>query len=62
MHIHANNVNNLDKFGYPYALEISFVNTKSIKTAKKKNFQNYPIVKLDYPNVKRNKDIKLIFG
>lgn len=62
MHIHANNVKKLDKSGYPYALEITFINSKLIKTKKKINMQNYPIAKLDYPSVKRNKDIKLIFS
>ena len=61
MHIHANNIKKLDKSGYPYALEITFINSKLIKTKKKINMQNYPIAKLDYPSVKRNKDIKLIF-
>ena len=42
--------------------EISFINLKLIKTEKKNNLQNYPITKLDYPNAKRNKEIKLIFN
>ncbi len=60
-HIHANNVAGVDKYGIPLALEITFINSNLIETDKKKNLQNYPIYKIDYPSVKRNKDIKLIF-
>lgn len=62
VHIHGNNVNGLDKYGFPYALELSFVNSKLINLGKKNNLRNYPIAKLDYPSVKRNEDIKLIFN
>ena len=62
IHIHGNNVKKLDKYGYPYALEITFINSRLIKNIKKNNMQNYPIVNLDFPSVKRNKDIKLIFN
>ena len=60
-HIHANNVAGVDRYGLPLGLEITFVNSKLIKTIKKKNLLKYPIDKLDYPSVKRNKDIKLFF-
>ena len=61
IHMHGNNINKIDKHGYPYALEISFINSKIIKISKKKNSQHYPILGLDYPSVRRNKDIKLLF-
>ena len=62
MHIHGNNVNKIDKYGYPYALELSFINSKIVGESKNKNINYYPIPGLDYPNVKRNKDIKIIFN
>tara|TARA_B100001057_G_scaffold228794_1_gene229069 strand:- start:1615 stop:2394 length:780 start_codon:yes stop_codon:yes gene_type:complete len=61
IHIHGNNVNKIDKNGYPYALELSFLNSKIVDISKRKNLNHYPITGLDYPNVKRNEDIKLIF-
>ena len=61
IHIHGNNKNKLDKYGLPYAIEITFINSKFYKFQKKKNNYNYPIENLDYPSVKRNKDIILKF-
>lgn len=61
IHIHANNVSGIDKYGFPYAIEITFVNSKKIKYMKNKNIKNYPIKGLDYPSVKRRVDIPIIF-
>ena len=61
IHIHGNNINKLDKNGYPYAIEITFINVKRIKYEKKSNLKNYPISGLDFPSVKRNDDIKINF-
>ena len=61
IHIHGNNINKLDKNGYPYAIEITFINVKRIKYEKKSNYKNYPIEGLDFPSVKRNDDIKINF-
>lgn len=61
IHIHANNINKLDKYGYPYAIEITFTNIKRLKYEKKINLKNYPISGLDFPSVKRNDDIKIDF-
>mgnify|MGYP001269475509 FL=1 len=61
VHIHCNNINKLDKYGYPYAIEITFINVKRIKYEKKSNFKNYPISGLDFPSVKRNDDIRINF-
>ena len=61
IHIHGNNVHKIDKYGFPYAIELSFINSKLIKLQPKKNFENYPIAKLDYPCVKRNEDIEIKF-
>jgi hypothetical protein len=60
IHIHGNNINKLDEYGLPYAIEITFINSKFYKFQKKNNY-NYPIENLDYPSVKRNKDIILKF-
>jgi hypothetical protein len=62
IHIHGNNINKLDSSGYPYALELTFVNSKKIKYKNKKNLKKYPIANIDYPSVKRNEDINLIFN
>ena len=61
IHIHGNNINKLDKNGYPYAIEITLINVKRIKYEKKSNLKNYPISGLDFPSVKRNDDIKINF-
>ena len=58
-HIHGNNYLPTIK-NIPQALEISFTNKKFIKN-KLKNYRNYPIQKLDYPNNIMKRDIKLIF-
>ena len=60
IHIHGNNISKLDRYGFPYAIEITFLNSKFYKFQKKNNY-NYPIKNLDYPSVKRNKDIILKF-
>jgi len=61
IHIHANNVAGLDKYGFPLAIEITFVNSDLIKTTKKRNLRSYPIFEIDYPSVNRRNDIKLSF-
>ena len=61
IHIHGNNINKLDKHGYPYAIEITFINIKRLKYEKKINLKKYPISGLDFPSVKRNDDIKINF-
>ena len=38
----------LDKYGYPYAIEITFINVKRLKYEKKINSKNYPISGLDF--------------
>tara|TARA_B100001057_G_scaffold141887_1_gene141598 strand:- start:730 stop:1509 length:780 start_codon:yes stop_codon:yes gene_type:complete len=62
MHVHGNNVNKIELHGYPYALELTFVNSKKIKYKNTTNLREYPIADIDYPSVKRNEDIKLIFN
>jgi len=61
IHIHGNNIQNLDRYGYPYGLEITFINDKKVNLSKRKNLSKYPIKGIDFPNVRRNKDIDLFF-
>lgn len=61
VHIHGNNIQKLDKYGYPFGLEITLINGNKINLSKKKNEKIYPINELDFPNVKRNQDIRLLF-
>jgi hypothetical protein len=61
IHIHANNVAGLDKYGFPLAIEVTFINSDLIKTTKKRNLRSYPIFEIDYPSVNRRNDIKLSF-
>lgn len=62
VHVHGNNINKIETSGYPYALELTFVNSKKIKYKNKTNLKKYPIANIDYPSVKRNEDISLIFN
>ena len=61
IHIHGNNYADIDSQGLPSALELTFVNCKKIDVTLKKNTYFYPIKGIDYPNVKRHKDVKLTF-
>ena len=61
IHVHGNNVANLDKFSYPVGLEMTLINKKKIKLSRAKNNRVYPIKGLDFPNVKRNRDVQLKF-
>jgi hypothetical protein len=45
----------------PQALEITFINSKLINK-RLKNYRNYPIPNLDFPNNIMKKDINLIFA
>ena len=62
IHIHANNYGGIDKNGIPRVLEISLLNKKKFKISKNKSNYSYPICGLDYSNLKRREDIKLIFN
>lgn len=61
IHIHGNNYFGLDKDGLPGALELTFVNIAKININSEKNTYFYPMNGIDYPNVKRHKDVKLTF-
>ena len=62
IHIHANNYGGVDKNNVPKVLEISLLNKKKFRISKSKSNYSYPISGLDYSNLKRRKDIKLIFN
>ena len=59
IHIHGNNFLPTIK-NIPQALEISFLNSRFINK-KLKNYKNYPIPNLDFPNNIMKKDIELFF-
>ena len=61
IHIHGNNYFGLDKDGLPGALELTFVNITKININSEKNTYFYPMNHIDFPNVKRHKDVKLEF-
>lgn len=59
VHIHGNNFLPTIK-NIPQALEITFINSRIINK-KLKNYRNYPIPNLDFPNNIMKKDIQLFF-
>ena len=61
IHIHGNNYANIDQQGMPAALELTFINSIKVNINNEKNTNYYPIKGIDYPNIKRHKDVKLIF-
>jgi len=62
IHLHCNNIRQLDKYNFPYAIEMTLINKKKINLSNKKTIFSYPIKELDYPNVKRYEDIKILFN
>ena len=61
IHIHGNNYAGTNKNNDPKVVEITFINSKKFKTSKNKSNLSYPIISLDYKNLKRRPDIKLKF-
>ena len=62
IHIHANNYGGIDKNGIPKVIELSMLNSKKIKINKILSKRKYPIIDLDYKNLKRREDIKIEFN
>ena len=60
VHIHGNNIQGQDKYGYAFAYELTFVNN-TFERKRTKTKSKYPLEGLDYPNVKRNKEIAINF-
>ena len=61
IHIHGNNYAGTNKNNDPKVVEMTFINPKKFKTSKNKSNFKYPIIGLDYKNLKRRPDIKLKF-
>ena len=61
IHIHGNNYAGTNKNNDPKVVEMTFINSKKFKTSKNKSNLSYPIISLDYKNLKRRPDIELKF-
>ena len=61
IHIHANNYAGIDSKGDPNCIELTFINSEKFHVDEKKSELNYPINNLDSSNMKRRKDLQLIF-
>ena len=61
IHIHANNFGGIDYKKDPKVIELSLLNSKIIKIKNTYSNKKYPIVNLDYKNLKRRDDIKIKF-
>lgn len=61
VHIHGNNFSKTDKYGNPTCIELTLVNSNSIYVEKSRSIDKYPLTGLDFPNLKRRKDIKISF-
>ena len=61
IHIHGNNYAGTNKNNDPKVVEMTFINPKKFKKSKNKSNFKYPIIGLDYKNLKRRPDIKLKF-
>ena len=62
IHLHANNYGGVDKFKNPNVIEVTLLNSKKFLVNKKKSTQKYPIIGLDFKNLKRREDIKIRFN
>ena len=62
IHLHGNNYGGVDKFNNPNVIEVTLINSKKFTVNKKKSTQKYPILGLDFKNLKRREDIKLKFN
>ena len=62
IHIHANNYAGVDKLGDPNVIEFTLINSKKFNVSKKITMSKYPVLGLDYKNLKRRDDIKLKFN
>ncbi len=62
IHIHANNYGGISKKNVPKVIELSLINSKKIKIKKIYSKRKYPIVNLDYKNLKRRDEIKIRFN
>ena len=61
IHLHGNNHESIASDGLPTVLELTFLNKKKFFINKKNFKKNFPIDKLDFPNVPSLKDYKINF-
>lgn len=62
IHIHGNNYGGINYNGDPNCIELTMVNKKKINILKLVDKNTiYPVKNLDFPNFKRDNDIKLLF-
>ena len=61
IHIHGNNFKGTDLNGNPNDIELTFVNREKINVSDEKTERKYPIIGLDYKNLRRKDDINLKF-
>ena len=62
IHIHANNYGGIDKLNNPNVIEVTLLNSKKFFVNKQKSKLKYPIVGLDFKNLKRRQDINIKFN
>jgi|TARA_B110000003_G_scaffold268711_1_gene298717 hypothetical protein len=62
IHLHGNNYGGTDRFNNPNVIEVTFLNSKKFFVNKQKSRQKYPIIGLDFKNLKRRQDIKIKFN
>jgi len=60
VHVHVNNFGIINKFGFPTVLELTF-SPKSYNLIRNKNDNKFPVIGLDQPNNKLDKDESIIF-
>ncbi len=62
IHLHGNNYGGVDKFNNPNVIEVTLLNSKKFSVKRQKSTQKYPIMGLDFKNLKRREDIKIRFN
>ena len=62
IHLHGNNYGGVDKFDNPNVIEVTLLNSKKFFVNRQKSIQKYPILGLDFKNLKRREDIKIRFN
>ena len=60
VHIHVNNYGDINASGFATVIELTF-SPQSYNTVRKKNDNEFPVIKLDQPNNKNREDEPIIF-
>ena len=58
----GNNYGGVDKFDNPNVIEVTLLNSRKFSVNRQKSTQTYPILGLDFKNLKRREDIKIRFN